>query len=45
MPEEQKEEKGVTIVGKQTKGVVIIDKNTKTPEPRVEITEGEGDRD
>lgn len=44
MPEE-KIEKGVTIVGKQAKGVVIIDKKSKTPEPQVEITQGEGDRD
>jgi hypothetical protein len=41
---EQKEEKGVEIVGNQKKGVVIIDKNSKTPDPPVEITQAEGDR-
>jgi hypothetical protein len=37
------EPKGVNIVGRQGKGVVIIDKNSTTSEPKVEITQGEGD--
>jgi hypothetical protein len=43
MPTEKDE--GVQIVGKQKKGVVIIDKNTKTEPPKVELSQGEGDRD
>jgi hypothetical protein len=37
--------KGTAIVGNQVKGTVIVDRNTKTPDPPVEITHGEGDRE